>query len=222
MDDNGFGWFKIMFRDPDFLGVIGSTVEISVVKLVTTTTCCILFALLLNELGNPFYKRTVQSIMYLPHFLSWVIMAGIVYNFFSATGGTFNKIITEVFNGQPVQILANPAYFKPLVYVSNLWKEVGFGTIIYLAAIAGVNTEMYESAIIDGASRLKRVFYITLPAIKGTIAILLILDFSKIMNAGYDQILNLYSPQVMAVGDIIDTYVYRHGVIGMEFSSRSS
>lgn len=218
MDHLGFGWFRLMFRDPEFLSVIRNTVVISSVKLILGTFFCILFALLLNELRNQAYKRTIQSVMYLPHFLSWVILAGIIYNIFSASGGMFNRFLTNVLHWESFQLLANPRYFRPLVYVSYLWKEVGFGTIIYLAAMAGVNPEMYESAIIDGASRLKRVFYITLPSIKGTIAILLILSVSGIMNAGYDQILNLYSPQVMSVGDIIDTYVYRHGILGLEFS----
>lgn len=218
MDNHGFGWFKLMFRDPEFLNVIRNTLEISLFKLVFTTFFCILFALLLNELRNQAYKRTIQSVMYMPHFLSWVILAGIVYNIFSSSGGLLNKIITQTFHGEPVQILANPTYFKPLVYLTHLWREVGFGTIIYLAAIAGVNPEQYESAIIDGASRFKRALYITLPAIKGTVVMLLILNFSSVMSAGFDQILNLYSPQVMQIGDIIDTFVYRHGIMGMEFS----
>jgi putative aldouronate transport system permease protein len=214
----GLGWFRLMFRDPDFVNVIKNTVIISFSKLIIGTFFCILFALLLNELRSDKYKRTIQSVMYLPHFLSWVIMAGIIYNIFSASGGMFNKIVTDVFNAQPVQILANATYFRPLVYATMLWKEVGFGTIIYLAAIAGINPELYESAIIDGASRLKRVLYITLPSIKSTIVILLILNLSGIMSAGFDQIFNLYSPQVYDVGDIIDTYVYRRGIVGMEFS----
>jgi putative aldouronate transport system permease protein len=218
MDTYGFGWFKIMFRDPDFLKVIRNTVEISFSKLVLGTFFCILFALLLNELRSEKYKRTIQSVMYLPHFLSWVIMASIIYNIFTTSGGLFSKIVTGIFHGQTVQILANQEYFRPLVYISMIWKEVGFGTIIYLAAIAGVNPELYESAIIDGASRFKRILFITLPSIKSTIIILLILNLSSIMSAGFDQIFNLYSPQVLKVGDIIDTYVYRHGVVGLEFS----
>jgi putative aldouronate transport system permease protein len=214
----GLGWFRLMFRDPDFVNVIKNTVIISFSKLIIGTFFCVLFALLLNELRSDKYKRTIQSVMYLPHFLSWVILAGILYNIFTTSGGLFTKIVTDVFHAQPVQILANPTYFRPLVYVSMLWKEVGFGTIIYLAAISSVNPELYESAIIDGASRFKRVLHVTLPSIKSTIVVLLILNLSGIMSAGFDQIFNLYSPQVLNVGDIIDTYVYRHGIVGMEFS----
>lgn len=217
-DNFGFEWFRIMFIDPEILTAIGNTVIISFSKLIIGTTVAIVTALLLNELRNEKYKRTIQSVMYLPHFLSWVIIASLVYSIFTTTGGLFNKIITDYFHGDAVQVLANPQYFRLLVYVTNVWKEAGFGTIIYLAAIAGVNAEMYESAIIDGANRFKRLLYITLPSIKGTIIILLILNASTMMNAGFDQIFNLYSPQVYEVGDIIDTFVYRYGVQNLQFS----
>jgi putative aldouronate transport system permease protein len=218
MDTGGFGWFRIMFIDPDFLRVIANTVQISFVKLVLSTFSCILLAVLLSELRHAAFKRIVQSLLYLPHFLSWVIVSGLVYSIFSASGGVLPKLLSSVTSRPPLQILANPVYFRPLVYLSDLWKEVGFGTIIYLAAIAGINPEYYESAIIDGAGRFRRVVHITVPLIKSTIVLLLILSLSKLMNGGFDQILNLYSPQVFAVGDIIDTYVYRHGILGLEFS----
>lgn len=217
-DNFGFGWFKLIFIDPDFLPVIRNTVIISFSKIVIGTLSAIILALLLNELRHERYKRTIQSIMYLPHFLSWVIIAGLVYNFFTLTGGTFNNIVTQVFHHDKIQILSNTTYFRPLVYLTGVWKEAGFGTIIYLAAIAGINPEIYESAIIDGANRLKRAWHVTLPSIKSTIVILLILSLSSIMSAGFDQVFNLYSPLVYDVGDIIDTYIYRHGIIGFEFS----
>ena len=217
-DNFGFGWFKLIFIDPDFLPVIRNTIIISIFKIIIGTSSAIILALLLNEVKHEKYKRTLQSVMYLPHFMSWVIIASLVYNFFTLSGGTFNNIVTQVFHHDKIQILSNTAYFRPLVYLTGVWKEAGFGTIIYLAAIAGVNPELYESAIIDGAGRLKRAWHITLPSIKGTVVILLILNLSSIMSAGFDQIFNLYSPMVLDVGDIIDTYIYRHGILGMEFS----
>ncbi len=218
MDTYGLGWFRIMFRDPDFLRVTLNTIRISFIKIVLGTFFCITVALLLTELRNRTFARIIQSVMYLPYFLSWVVMAGLVYGAFSTTGGFVPKLLEAWTSGQTVQILANPKYFRLLVYSTDLWKGVGFGTIIYLAAIAGVNPELYESAIMDGAGRFRLAVSITLPMIKSTIVLLLILELSKLMNGGFDQILNLYSPQVLGVGDIIDTYVYRHGVLGLEFS----
>jgi putative aldouronate transport system permease protein len=218
MDTYGLGWFRIMLKDPDFLPVIWNTIQISFTKIVLGTFFCIAVAILLNELKSKLFTRVVQSVMYLPHFLSWVVMAGLVYSIFSTSGGFLPKLVSSWTGSPPVQIIANPAYFRPLVYVTDLWKGVGFGTIIYLAAISGINPELYESAIIDGAGRLRLAVSITIPLIKTTIILLLILSLSKLMSGGFDQILNLYSPQVLRVGDIIDTYVYRHGVLGMEFS----
>lgn len=217
MDTYGLGWFRIMLRDPDFIRVLWNTVQISFVKIVLGTFSSIVVAVLLSELRIKAFARAVQSVMYMPYFLSWVVMAGLVYSIFSTSGGFVPKLLEEWTGGQ-VQILANQAYFRPLVYVTDLWKGVGFGSIIYLAAIAGINPELYESAIIDGAGRFRLAVSITIPLIRTTIILLLILSLSKLMNGGFDQILNLYSPQVLNVGDIIDTYVYRHGVLGLEFS----
>jgi putative aldouronate transport system permease protein len=218
MDHFGFGWYRIMFRDPEFLHVLQNTVQISFAKLIIGTLSCIIFALLLNEVRNSTYKRTVQSVMYLPYFLSWVIMASIIYNLFTSSGGVLNRLLMLLNGGNKIQIIGNPDYFRPLVYISMVWKEVGFGAIIYLAAIAGVSVELYEAAIIDGANRLQRIWFITLPAIKSTIILLLILNVGGIMSAGFDQIFNLYSPMVYKVGDVIDTFIYRHGVSNSQFS----
>lgn len=213
----GFQYFRVLFRDPEILQVLLNTIIISFGKVIILTPIYIILALLLNELKNIYFKRTVQSILYLPHFLSWVILAGIIYNFLSNTNGVLGKI-TQYYNLEPVQILGNADYFRALVFISSIWKSAGWGTIIYLAAIAGINQELYEAALMDGANRLKRVFYVTLPCIKSTIIVLLILDIGHLMNAGFDQIFNLYSPTVYSTGDIIDTYVFRHGLQGLEFS----
>jgi putative aldouronate transport system permease protein len=214
----GLKWFELMFQDPTFLQAIRNTLIISFGKLIFGTFACILLALLLNELRSGIYKKVCQTLLYLPRFLSWVIMASIIYNIFTMSGGLFTKVVTNFFHREAVQILANPAYFRTLVFASDIWKGVGFGTIVYLAAIAGIDPELYEAGIIDGASRLQRVLFITIPCIKGTIIILLILSMGGVMNAGFDQILNLYSPNTIEVGDIIDTYVYRRGVQGQQYS----
>ena len=216
--DNGFYWFLKMFNDPEFFHVLGNTIGISFWKIVISTIACIVFALLLNEVRNVAYKRTIQSVMYLPYFLSWVIIASIIYNLFTSSGGVMNRLLQQMNGGEKIQIISNPKYFRAEVYISMVWKSVGFGSIIYLAAIAGVNSELYEASIIDGASRLQRALFITLPSIKSVIVLLLILDVASIMNAGFDQIYNLYSPQVFDVGDVLDTYIYRHGVSSGEFS----
>lgn len=217
-ENYGFYWFLKMFNDPEFLHVLWNTISISFWKIVIGTFACIIFALLLNEVRNVPYKRTLQSVMYLPYFLSWVIMASIIYNLFTSSGGVMNRLLQQLNNGQKIQIIGNPAYFRAEVYVSMVWKGVGFGSIIYLAAIAGVSQELYEAAIIDGANRLQRVLYITIPSIKSVIVLLLILDVGGIMSAGFDQIFNLYSPMVFNVGDVLDTYIYRHGVTSGQFS----
>lgn len=216
--DYGFYWFLKMFRDPGFMNVLWNTISISFSKIIISTVACIVFALLLNEVRNTAYKRVLQSVMYLPYFLSWVIMASIIYNLFTSSGGVMNRLLQSLNGGEKIQIIGNPAYFRAEVYISMVWKSVGFGSIIYLAAIAGVSAELYEAAIIDGANRLQRVWFITLPSIKSVIVLLLILDVGGIMSAGFDQIYNLYSPQVFVVGDILDTYIYRHGVTAGEFS----
>jgi putative aldouronate transport system permease protein len=216
--DHGFYWFLKMFKDPEFLHVLWNTVSISFAKIIISTVACIVFALLLNEVRGTIYKRTIQSVMYLPYFLSWVIMASIIYNLFTSSGGVLNRLLQQINGGEKIQIISNPLYFRAEVYISMVWKSVGFGSIIYLAAISGVSSELYEAAIIDGANRLQRAWYITLPSIKSVIVLLLILDVAGIMSAGFDQIFNLYSPQVYSVGDVLDTYIYRHGVTSGEFS----
>jgi putative aldouronate transport system permease protein len=216
--NGGFYWFLKMFNDPEFLHVLWNTISISFWKIVIGTFACIIFALLLNEVRNVPYKRTLQSVMYLPYFLSWVIMASIIYNLFTSSGGVMSRLLQQLNGGNKIQIIGNPEYFRAELYISMIWKGVGFGSIIYLAAIAGVSQELYEAAIIDGANRLQRVWFITIPSIKSVIVLLLILDVGGIMSAGFDQIFNLYSPMVFNVGDVLDTYIYRHGVTSGQFS----
>lgn len=207
----GLDNFEYLFKQADFWRAFKNTVIIGVCKFAIGFTPPIILALMLNELRAAWYKKFIQSVLYLPYFLSWVIVSGIVYSMLSSSAGIYGKMFMEM--GIKVDpILGNPNFFRPLIYITEVWKYAGWGTIIYLAAISGINPELYESAELDGAKRFKKVWYITLPSIKSTVLILLILNFGGIMEAGFDQIFNLYSTSVYSVGDIIDTYVYRLGI----------
>jgi putative aldouronate transport system permease protein len=208
----GLAHFQLLFKNPEFKSVLFNTVWISINRIIWGFPAPIILALLLNELKNQKFKRISQSILYLPHFLSWVIMASIVFNLFSSSAGVVNKVLASM-GIDPVIIIGNPKAFRPLLYISAIWKGSGWGTIIYLAAISGIDPTLYESAIVDGANRFKQCIHITLPSLKYAIIILLIMDVGGLMNAGFDQIFNLMSPATRGVGDIIDTYVYRMGVV---------
>lgn len=212
----GLKHFEIMFRDPEFPRIIRNTVEISLGKLIFGFPAPLILALMLNELKLKKFKRLVQSTLYLPHFFSWIIVSGMVFSLFSVTNGAIPRIFASFGLGFP-QLIGNATTFRSLIYTTHIWKGAGWGTIIYLAAISGIDPSLYESAIIDGAGRFARLWYITLPTISFTIIILLILEIGQLLNAGFDQIFNLYSPLVYRTGDIIDTYVYRLGLINARF-----
>lgn len=207
----GLANFQYLFKQADFHRAFYNTVVIGFGKLAIGFFPPLILALLLNEVQNRRFKKIAQSVLYLPYFLSWVIIAGIIYSLFSSTGGLYGKAMMEM-GVRPTRILGNPAYFRTIVFASEVWKTAGWGTIIYLAAISGINPELYESAVLDGAGRARQIWHITLPSIRNTILILLILNCGSIMDAGFDQIFNLYSTSVYNVGDIIDTYVYRLGI----------
>lgn len=204
---NDFFNFELLFKDQVFWNAVRNTVVISTLKIVITFPIPIILAILLNELGGKRLKRLLQTIFTIPHFLSWVIISGILFNLLS-NQGVVNSIFSSV--GLPIQsFLGDTWWFRIIIYVSEIWKEAGWGSIIFLAAIAGVSSELYEAATVDGANRLRRIWHITLPGIRPTIVLLLILAVGNIMNANFDQIFNLYNPAVYNVSDIIDTYVYR-------------
>lgn len=208
----GFQYFKEFLTDPEFYNVIKNTLGISALKLLIGFPLPIIFALLLNELTSIKFKKAVQTISYLPHFLSWVVLGGILTTWLSDVG-IINEILVKLnIIKEPVNFLAEPKYFWGIVVLSDIWKELGWSAIIYLAAIAGVDPEMYEAAIIDGAGRLQRIWYITLPAIKSTITILFILAVSGILNSNFDQILVLRNSLNASASDVIDIYVYRMGL----------
>lgn len=207
----GFGNYTYLFKQADFIRAFWNTVVIGFGKLFIGFFPPIILALMLNEVRCLRYKKVVQSVLYLPYFLSWVIIAGILYSLLSGTAGVYGKLAMQM-GVKPLRILGNPKYYRTILYLSEIWKTAGWGTIIYLAAIAGVNPELYESARLDGASRIQQIWHITVPSIKYTILILLILNCGGIMDAGFDQIFNTYNTSVYVVGDIIDTYVYRLGI----------
>jgi len=203
--------FQKVFAGTELPQVFMNTLVISFWKLVLGFPAPIILALLLNEVINLKFKRVVQSVLYMPHFLSWVIMAGICTNLFSTTGGVFPLFFRQLGIEIP-SFQTDPAYFRGFLYLTDIWKGMGWGTIVYLAAITGIDPQLYEAATIDGCSRLQSVWYVTLPCIATTVVTLLVLNLGGVMNAGFDQIFNLYSDRTRPISDIIDTYVYRLGL----------
>ena len=200
-----------------FWNILRNTLLISFLRLLFGFPAPIILALLLNEVGNLRYKRIVQTVSYMPHFISWVVAAGFVHAILSPRNGLLNILIHEM-GGEPILFLAEPSYFRSILVLSGIWKNVGWGTIVILAALSGVSPELYESAVLDGASRLQRMWYVTLPSIATVVVILFILRIGHMLDAGFEQILLLYSPSVYSVSDIIDTYVYREGLINLRYS----
>lgn len=209
--------FRKLLKIPSFLEVFRNTVWISALKIVFGFPAPILLALLINEIRNAPFKKVIQTISYLPHFLSWVVLGGIFKQFLSPSTGFVNQIIMML-GGAPVYFLADPNVFVGTLIVTDIWKGIGWGTIIYLACIAGISTELYEAARVDGANRLQRVLHITLPSLVPVISIQFILNAGNLVNAGFDQIFNLYNENVYRVADVIDTYVYRRGLIDQQYS----
>ncbi len=204
--------FTRFFKRPVAGSVIGNTLFIGITQLAITFPVPILLALLLNELRSNAYRRTVQTVIYLPHFISWVIMYSLMYSLFSITSGLVNKFLTSM-GYQAINMLSDPNRFYGMLYMTSIWKEAGWGTIIYMAAIAGVDQEMYEAAYLDGANRFQQCVHITLPAISFSITTMLILNVGSVMGANFDQIMNLRSAATSStVAQVIDTYVYDMGV----------
>jgi putative aldouronate transport system permease protein len=214
----GFDNFQYMFRRPDSLQVIANTLTIASFKIVAGLMAPFIFALLLNEVRKVAFKRVVQTFVYLPHFLSWVILGGILQDILSTNGGLVNRVLQALFNIEPIFFLGDNNWFVFTVITSNVWKEFGFGTIIFLAALSGVNPDLYEAAEIDGANRWKQTLHITIPTLMPIVVVLATLSLGNILNAGFDQIFNLYNPLVYAKGDIIDTFVYRTALLGGKMS----
>ena len=212
----GFEHFRYLISLPDIFLVTKNTIFIAFWKIIFNTIVPILFAILLNEVRVKWMKRSIQTIVYLPHFLSWVILASVVVNLFSLDG-TVNQILQN-FGVEPLNFLGSNQLFPRLLIGTDVWKSFGYSSIVYLAAITSINPGLYEAATMDGASWSKKVWHVTLPGMMPFILLMTILSLPNILNAGFDQIYNLYSPVVYQSGDIIDTYVYRIGLIGRDYS----
>ncbi|MCD9020728.1 ABC transporter permease [Cohnella silvisoli] len=207
----GLKHFNMLFKSEMFRNAFKNTLIISLYKMISGFLCPILLALALNEIRTAWFKKTLQTAVYLPRFVSWVVYGGIITLLLSPETGVINKFI-EFFGGTPAYLLVEPAYFRTILVVTDAMKEMGWAAIIYIAAIAGLNPEVYEAAIVDGATRFKRIIHVTLPGITGTIIVIFILRVGYIMSAGLDQVINLYNPMVFEMGDILDTYIYRIGI----------
>jgi putative aldouronate transport system permease protein len=206
-------WIKSYY----FTNVMSNTLIISGLKLLFGFPTPIILALLINEVRISWFKRTVQTISYMPHFLSMVVVAGLVMNLLSSQGGLVNQAVVAM-GGTSHAYLTDPKYFRAILVIAHVWQNVGWGTILYLAAMSGIDPQLYEAAMIDGANKLDQIRHITLPGITFVIVILLIFAIGGLLNAGFEQILLLYSPPVYSVADIIDTYVYRSGLLSMQYS----
>lgn len=211
----GFENFIDFFSSIYFTRTVRNTLAISVLELVISFPVTILFALLLNEVKSQKFKRTVQTVSYMPHFISMVVVAGLILDFCDSKGVVAQLV--GLFTGDVQNLLSRPEYWRPVYIISGLWKELGFGSIIYLAALAGVDQQLYEAAAIDGAGRLKQTIYITLPGISSTIIIMLILKIGQMMAVGYEKTILLYNPQVYETADIISSYVYRKGLLEFNY-----
>lgn len=213
----GLYWFQYISKYPDFIRALRNTLMISLGKLALGILTAILFSILINEIRNSRLKRTVQTIVYLPHFLSWIILSGVLIDILSPSTGIVNKLIMA-FGGQPAFFLGDNRFFQGTMIVTDIWKEFGFNTIVYLAAITSIDPSLYESAVMDGANRLQQIIHITLPGMLPIIMLMLLLNIGSVMNANFDQIFNLYSPTVYKTGDVLDTLVYRIGLVNANYS----
>ena len=209
--------FIYMFNLSDFYRVFWNSFCLSFLRLIFEFPVPIIIALLLNEIGSKRFKKITQTAIYLPHFISWAVIGGILVNFLSPTWGVVNDIIQRL-GFEPIFFLGDPKYFRTTVVISSIWKEAGWGTIIYLAAITGMDMEQYEAATLDGANHWQRLIYITLPNIKTTIILMLILRMGSIMSNGFEQIYTLQNTQNLSVSEVFETYTYRVGLLGGRFS----
>ena len=212
----GLANYRNLFSQPNFVQTIWNTFYIAIFKIIGGIIVPVFFSLLLNEIANRFFKRFFQTIIYIPNFISWVIMAGILMDIL-ANDGVVNQGLGVLGVG-PLPFLGSDAYFPWTMIVSDIWKTFGFGTVIYLAALTSIDPGLYEAAVVDGAKRWKQTLYITLPMIMPIIILMSILALGNVLNAGFDQIYNLYGPIVFKSGDIIDTYVYRIGLQKAQYS----
>lgn len=212
----GLDNFRMMFSFKEFYRILWNTMALSLLSIVFGFPAPLVLALLLNEMRRMWMKRSVQTLLYLPHFLSWVIVGGIFINLLSVEG--FLNTMMKQFGYEPNDYLTNPDYFRGLLVVIGIWKEAGWGMIIYLAALAGINPNLYEAAMVDGAGRWRQMWSITLPSLLPAIVVLFLLRVGSVLDTNVEQVLIFINPLVRDVGEVIDTYVYRIGLLGAQFS----
>lgn len=208
--------FKFLFNQPNFVRTIWNTLYIAVFKLLLGIIVPVTFAVLLNEMISSKVKRVYQTLIYIPNFMSWVILAGVMMDLLGSDGAI--NVLLGKLGIEAISFLGNAKVFPWTMIISDVWKGFGYGTIVYLAALTGIDPGLYESATLDGATRWQRIRYITVPLLKPTIVLMLVLALGGVLNAGFDQVFNLYSPVVYSTGDIIDTYVYRLGIQQAQYS----
>ncbi|MEC0247311.1 ABC transporter permease subunit [Paenibacillus chitinolyticus] len=213
----GLKHFRYMWENDYFLKITWNTLFFACSKMVMNLIIPFFFALLLNEVRKMALKRTIQTLVYLPHFLSWVTLSGILIDMLAQTG-LINQFLVAVFGIKPIFFLGDGSWFRFTIIFSDVWKEFGFNTIIFLAALSGINPSLYEAAEVDGAGRWKQTFYITIPALIPITIVIATLALGNVLNANFDQVFNLYSSLIYRQGDIIDTFVYREGLLSGQFS----
>jgi len=212
----GLDNFKYVMSLPNFDNLLWNTFYIATMKVILGLIVPIVIALLLNEMKHALLKRSIQTAIYLPHFISWVVLGGIFIDMLSPTDGVINNLLVKL-GFEPIFFLGDNKWFPITMILTDTWKEFGYGTIIYLAALTGVNPNLYEAAQIDGANRWKQTLHISIPGIQMVIVLLMVLNLGNLLNAGFDQIFNMYSPMVYESGDILDTFVYRIGLLDAQF-----
>lgn len=212
----GFKNFEYVFNLPSFDNILFNTVFIAVMKIIAGLVVPIIIAILLNEVVGKYFKRVIQTIVYFPYFLSWVILGGILIDILSPSNGIVNDVI-KFFGFEPIFFLGNPDWFPYTLVISDLWKDFGYSTIVYLAALTAIDQHLYEAAVVDGANRWKQTWHVTLPGMLPIIILMTVLSLGNVLNAGFDQVFNLYSPMVYSTGDIIDTFVYRIGLVEAQY-----
>lgn len=212
----GLDNFRYVMALPSFNNIVWNTVFIAAMKILFGLMIPIVISILLNELRHSGLKRGIQTAIYLPHFLSWVVLGGIFIDMLSPSNGIVGQTMS-LFGLEPIFFLGNNQWFPWVMIITETWKEFGYGTIIYLAAITGIDPNLYEAAQIDGAGRLRQILHVTLPGMRVVIVLLMVLSMGNILNAGFDQIFNMYSPPVYETGDIIDTFVYRIGLLDAQY-----
>ncbi|WP_438495210.1 ABC transporter permease [Paenibacillus sp. IHBB 3054] len=217
----GLDNFRYMLDMPNFTSVLWNTIFIAVLKIIAGLVIPIIFALLLNEVSGALFKRTIQTTIYFPYFLSWVILGGILIDILSPSSGIVNQFL-GMFGVKPIFFLGNDQWFPFTLVLTDTWKGFGYGTIVYLAALTGIDQSLYEAATVDGASRWKQMLNVTLPGMLPIITLMTVLSLGNVLNAGFEQVFNLYSPMVYSTGDIIDTFVYRLGLVEAQYGVATS